>query len=270
MAPADLHLHSTASDGLLPPRDVVRMAYENEIEIIALTDHDTTDGLEEACAAGREFSIRVIPGIELSTEMDGEEIHILGYYTNPASEKLQSVLQELREARLGRIKAIIQKLNQLGFDLTWEEVSDSAADASSIGRPHVARVMVQKRYAASVSEVFGKWIGLGCPAFVNRFKLTPKRAIEVIHSVGGIAFLAHPGLLKQGISVAKSLVPAGLDGVEVFHTDHSERDNRDFLQLAKSETLYISGGSDCHGIPGDIKIGRVTISTALIQPWLKD
>lgn len=270
MAKADLHLHSTASDGCLTPREVIQMASTKEIQIVALTDHDTTEGLQEALKSGQEFSIQVIPGIELSTEEADEEIHILGYYIDYESSFLQKILDELKLARVQRTKEIIHCLQQMDFALTWDEVKGVAAGASSIGRPHVARVMVEKGYASSIEQVFAQWIGPGGPAFVKRYKLSSAKAVEIIHSAGGLAFLAHPGLLAKGIETAEKIIPLGLDGIEVFNPEHSEIQIEEFMALAKREDLYISGGSDCHGYPGDIKMGQTTVETILLHPWLKD
>lgn len=267
---ADLHLHSTASDGNLSPREVVGLAKEKGIQVISLTDHDTTQGLAEAMAAGKELSVKVIPGIELSTETQGEEIHILGYYIDHGDPGLQGVLTQLKEARVGRIKEITRRLQDLGFALTWEEVREEARGASSIGRPHVAQVMVKKGYAKSIAEVFARWIGPGKPAFVTRYKLPTAQAVELLHSAGGLAFLAHPGLLTEGIEWAEKLLSLPLDGIEVYHSEHSQAQSQEFLAWARAKNLHISGGSDCHGRPHDIKMGLVKIDIALLQSWLKD
>lgn len=265
---ADLHIHSTSSDGLLSPREIVEKARSLNLHVIAVTDHDTVDGVEEALAAGRELAVHVLPGIELSTESHGEEIHVLGYLIDYHSADLHRVLSELKQARVDRIRKIIQLLNNFGFIITWEEVT--AAGGTSLGRPHIARLMVEKGYASSIREVFSKWIGPGRPAYVQRYKLTPPQAIEIIHACNGLAFLAHPGLLKNGIEVIKSLIPFGLDGIEVFHSEHSEAQSRELIACANNEGKYVCGGSDCHGNPGELKMGHVTINTKLIAPWLKD
>ncbi|MGI6364504.1 MAG: PHP domain-containing protein [Bacillota bacterium] len=269
MAFADLHLHSTASDGNLSPRDLVGMAKAKGFAVVALTDHDTTQGLDEALTAGRDLSIQVVPGIELSTETQGQEVHILGYYIDHGDAALQQVLSQLKQARAKRIKEMVSRLQQLGFTLTWEEVREAARGASSIGRPHVAQVMVEKGHAGSMAEVFANWIGPDRPAFVPRYKLSPARAVEIIHSAGGLAFLAHPGLLTGGIEWVENLLALPLDGIEVYHSEHSEAQTKEFLALARANNLHISGGSDCHGRPHEIKMGLVKMDTVLIQSWLK-
>lgn len=266
---ADLHLHSTASDGCLTPTELVAKARELDIQVIALTDHDTTEGIEEALTAGKKYSVQVIPGIELSTELEDREIHILGYKINRFSPALQAMLNRLQEARIQRLQDITKCLRDNGFDITWQEVLALAGSTSSLGRPHVARVMVSKGYASSVRAVFAEWIGQGCPCYVKRFKLTPKDGIDIIHAAGGMAFLAHPGLILQGLTVAESLLPHGLDGVEVYHSMHSDDQVKETLAFARSEELLVSGGSDCHGI-GELKMGTVKVPIILMAGWLKD
>ncbi|HBI56851.1 MAG TPA: phosphatase [Firmicutes bacterium] len=269
MALADLHLHSTASDGLLSPAEIVAHAKVANLEVIALTDHDTTAGLNEALAAGEYHSLRVLPGIELSTDLAKEEIHILGYLLDYRNQELQELLGKIKGSRAERIKEMVSRLRNLGFDLTWQEVTAAAGKkASSLGRPHVARLMVEKGYASSIKEVFSRWIGSGCDAYVPRYKLHPAEAIEIIQQAGGLAFLAHPGLLGQE-SLIPQLAGWGLDGIEVYHPEHRSAQAKSFLKTAETLGLYVSGGSDCHGSPDGIKLGEAAISLQAI-PWIKD
>jgi len=263
--PADLHIHSTASDGLLPPAEIVKRAKALSLDLVALTDHDTTDGIQEAYEAGRKYSVQVITGIELSSEDEDQEIHILGYMFERHYPGLQSLLRKLKSARMERIRAITELLGKMGFPISWEEVVSAAQDASSIGRPHIARVMVDKGYAASIGEVFSRWIGPDGPAFVGRYKITPDQAISMIHAAGGLAFLAHPGLLQGGLNVAGKLVSLGLDGVEAFHFDHDSNLTREVLNFAARNGLFVSGGSDCHGDP--LKMGQCSIELDYLS-WL--
>lgn len=260
----DLHLHSTASDGLLAPGDLVSQAKAKGLEIIALTDHDTTSGLDEAHAAGIDCGIRVISGIELSSDLDGEEIHILGYLLDYHNQQLQELLEKIRLSRIQRINEMIKRLNTLGFDLIWEELAALGSKTSSLGRPHVARLMVKKGYASSVKEAFDHWLGFGCKAYVPRFKLHPKDAINIIHEALGLAFLAHPGLLPRN-SLVSQVAAWGLDGLEVFHPQHRQEQVQGFLQQAEALALHISGGSDFHGGPEE-NFGYIE----LYQPWLMD
>lgn len=270
MYKADLHLHSTASDGLFSPRELVNKAAALELDLISLTDHDTTQGLEEAIASGKTRAVQVIPGIEFSCEFQGEEVHILGYQFEQSCPELQRILSELKQARQNRILEITKRLQELGFKISWREVRTAATGASSVGRPHVARVMVEKGYARSRAEVFRRWLEPGCPGFIKRYKLSPAQAIDAVHGAGGFAFLAHPGLLKEGKGVAASLLTLGLDGIEVFHTEHSQEQTKEFLRFARENNLFISGGSDCHGDPEESKMGKIIVDTKLLHPWIKD
>lgn len=267
MALADLHLHSTASDGLLAPAEIVAKAKSVSLEVIALTDHDTTAGLEEALAAGEYHSLRVLPGIELSTDWANEEIHILGYLLDCRNQALQALLAEIMGSRAERIQEMVSRLRDLGFDLTWQEVTAAAGGASSLGRPHVARVMIEKGYASTIKEVFTRWIGIGGKAYVPRYKLHPAQAIKIIQRAGGLAFLAHPGLIRQK-NLLGQLAGFGLDGLEVYHPKHSPAQAKSFLKIAAAAGLYISGGSDFHGSP-DERLAEAAISLDAI-PWIKD
>ncbi|MGI6363491.1 MAG: PHP domain-containing protein [Bacillota bacterium] len=263
----DLHLHSTASDGLLSPAALVVMAKAAGLDIIALTDHDTTAGLEEARAAGASCGLRVISGIEFSTELDSAEVHILGFQVDHQHQGLHQLLEKIRLSRLRRIEQMIDRLRDLGFDLTWDEVASGASNASSLGRPHVARVMVNKGYVASVKEAFDHWLDRGRKAYVPRFKLHPAEAIAVIHESGGLAFLAHPGLLPAN-SIIAQVAAMGLDGLEAFHPQHSPEQIQAFLLQAETLALHISAGSDFHGGPGEPELGAAAVDLTL--PWLMD
>lgn len=263
----DLHLHSTASDGLLTPADLVAQAKAGGLEVIALTDHDTTAGLDEAQAAGESGGIRVIPGIELSTVLAGDEVHILGYQLDPRHQGLQQLLEKIRLSRIGRIEKMISRLNALGFKLTWEEVASLGSNASSLGRPHVARVMVEKGYVSTVKEAFDLWLDSGRKAYVPRFKLHPAEAIAIIHEARGLAFLAHPGLLKASSLIAQ-VAEFGLDGMEVYHPQHSPQQAQAFLHQAEELGLHISAGSDFHGGPEEKGLGEAAVDLPL--PWLMD
>lgn len=265
---ADLHLHSTASDGLLAPVEIVAKACAIGLDVIALTDHDSTDGLTEALAAGARYTIRVLTGIEISAELADDEIHILGYMLDYHNKDLQHLLAKMQESRMERAREMIRRLRALGFDLNMQEVISAAGKTSSLGRPHVARVMVEKGYAASLTEVFSRWLGFGQPAYVSRYKLHPSQAIEIIQHAGGLAFLAHPGLLKIEGCISQ-LAKDGLDGIEVYHPEHSSGQARSFRNTAAVLGLYISGGSDSHGSPYHNRIGQTTINIQDL-PWIKD
>jgi len=268
MGIADLHLHSTVSDGLLTPAEIVAKAKKLNLEVIALTDHDSTDGLTEALAAGARHSIRVLAGVEISAELADEEIHILGFLLDYHNQDLQQLLGKIQESRMIRVQEMVRRLQALGFDLNVQEVVAAAGKTSSLGRPHVARAMIERGYASSLTEVFSRWLGFGQPAYVSRYKLNPAQAIEIIQRAGGLAFLAHPGLLKNEDCISQ-LAKDGLDGIEVYHPEHSSVQARSFRNTAAALGLYVSGGSDSHGSPYHNRIGQTTINIQDL-PWIKD
>lgn len=266
MAVADLHIHSTASDGLLAPEAVVMAAKACGVLLIALTDHDTTAGLAAAQAAGGQAGVRVIAGLELSCDLDGAEVHILGYRIDRRSSELQTLLAQAKAARGERLQEMVRRLAAFGLELDWREIRGQTA-ADSLGRPHIARAMLAKGYVGSVKEAFSRWLGVGCPAFVPRFKLHPAEAIEIIHTAGGLAFLAHPGLLAD-VSLAPAVAKLGLDGIEIYHPQHRRQQVQHFLTLATELKLLVSGGSDFHGGPGE-RLAAASIPVADLF-WLAD
>lgn len=246
----DLHLHTTASDGQHSPSEIVAMAHRIGLNVIAITDHDTTDGLAPAIEAGRELGLRVIPGIELSAEDDAGDVHMLGYFMQPDTPALQAKLRDFREKRYDRGQIIVDKLAAMGMPLRWErivELAQSGKRPGSIGRPHIARAMVEAGYVESVKEAFDLYISNDGPAYAPRARLTPEEAIALIHSAGGAAVLAHPGLLPEPIAMIDRLAPAGLDGVEITHPKNSETVRLNARAAAARHGLLITGGSDFHG-----------------------
>jgi Predicted metal-dependent phosphoesterases (PHP family) len=262
---ADLHCHTTASDGLLTPTELVRTAAELGLKGIGVTDHDTIQGWNEAEAAGANYDIQILRGIELSTNWQGKEVHILGYEMNSTSRIFNDKLKCLREDREKRMLKILNLLNILGVHLSVKEVQQFA-HGESIGRPHIAQALVEGGYVRSVPEGFDRYIGIGAPAYVPRFKLTPEEGIKLIRAAHGVAVLAHPGVqrLEEGI---ESWVEAGLQGIEVIHSKHNADDERIFSALAKEFDLITTGGSDFHGEackPG-VKLGHWGVSIDVIQ-----
>lgn len=241
----DLHVHTRASDGLLSPEEVVYWASKKNLAAIAITDHDTIDGIQEALDYGKKYNVEVIPGIEINTDYKGSEVHILGYYIDYKDPWFKNILKKISSARFDRAKIIIEKLNKLGLSITLEEVLEISGEAS-IGRPHIARVLVNKGLAYNNKEVFDKYIGIKGPAYADRYKITPSTAIAYILKNGGIPVLAHPGLIKD-LTIIKELVDNNLQGLEVFHTKHNGDMVKFLLDLAKKYDLIITGGSDCHG-----------------------
>jgi predicted metal-dependent phosphoesterase TrpH len=242
----DLHLHSTASDGLLTPTQLVRAAQAKGLQAIALTDHDTVDGIEEANEAAQGSGVTVIPGVEISTDVPGiQELHILGYHINPQHSELRERLTELTHSRLGRARQTLDRLAQAGCPLSWDHLR-TLAKGGVIGRPHIAQALVDARYVDSVNDAFRRYLGRGASAYVQRKKLTPKQAIAMIRSAGGAPVLAHPSRLLEHIP---RLVGYGLAGIEVYYPGYPQTESRFLANLARKHKLIATGGSDFHG-PG--------------------
>lgn len=241
----DLHVHTSCSDGLLSPAEVVELAASLRLEALAVTDHDTVDGIEDALQAAHKHAVEVIPGVELSTEYDKREVHILGYWIDHKHAGLNALLQDLRQSRYERAQKIIDKLCALGFKLDCKDVLQIAGDAAP-GRLHIARALVDRGYAESVRVAFEHWLAYRRPAYVERFKLSPQEAIAAVHSAGGAAVFAHPGLTGN-IKLLDSLVRWGIKGVEVYHPEHSVLQTLRFRSMAQSRKLCVTGGSDFHG-----------------------
>jgi len=240
----DLHTHSSASDGLLSPEQLVRRAKAIGLSGIALTDHDTISGLAEALAAANECGLKLMPGVEISTEWRDNDVHILGYFVENKGP-LPSLMEQARSARLRRIQDMVAKLMEIGIDLSFDEVVAIAGDEfEALGRPHIARVLVQKKVVADVPEAFSKYLERGRPAFVPRYKLSPEQAIKAIIGSGGVAVWAHPGELADKLIL--DLTQAGLAGIEVYHPLHSDSVMAHLRDLARARSLVITGGSDAH------------------------
>jgi predicted metal-dependent phosphoesterase TrpH len=244
----DLHTHSTASDGLHQPQELVRLAHEAGLEVIGLADHDTTAGLAAAMAEGERVGVSVIPAIEINTDLPQKrsEAHMLGYLMDYEQPAFQAGLRALREARARRGERMVEKLRAMGLDVTWERVRELAGGA--VGRPHIARALMEKGYASSVSDAFDRFIGPGRPAYVPRYKLTPEDAVRLIRSVRGVPVLAHPTYI-QGLEdwLLPSLVAAGMQGLECYYGQYDDATVERLLRLADAHGLLATGGSDYHG-----------------------
>ncbi len=242
---ADLHCHTTASDGLLSPAELVQLAAQVGLKGIGITDHDTIQGWQEAEEAGANYHIQILKGIELNTNWDGKEVHILGYELDSSSDYLTDKLRDLRNAREERILKILGRFKDLGIKIAFDEVQQFA-QGESIGRPHIAQALIERGYVRDVKEGFDRYIGIGAPAYIPSYKLTPEEGIHLIREAQGVAVLAHPGVLRleEGIP---DWVKAGLQGIEVRHSQHSPDDEKKYLQIAQEYRLLTTGGSDFHG-----------------------
>ncbi|HXG72550.1 MAG TPA: PHP domain-containing protein [Gemmatimonadaceae bacterium] len=240
----DLHAHSTASDGTLPPERVVEAAGRRGLVAIALTDHDTVDGLPAACEAGERIGVRVVPGVELSAFEEDHEVHLLALHVT-RSDGLQARLSELREMRQRRAREIVAKLNSVGIAITIEDVLEQSA-GGAVGRPHVARALIARGAVTDFKDAFAQYLGAGGSAFVPKDRLSIADAIGIAHDAGAIAVWAHPGESGRRERL-EPLVAAGLDGVEVRHPSHSREDMLRLQALADFFGILPSGGSDWHG-----------------------
>lgn len=256
-ARVDLHLHTTASDGILPPEQLVQAAHTAGLSAIAVTDHDTLAGVEAARAAAAPLGIRVIPGVELSVFHDGREIHMLALHvTRP--DMLNLRLAHFRETRQARAEEIVRKLNGIGVPLPLDSVMIEAGDAA-VGRPHVARAMVSHGFVRDNHEAFDRYLGFGRAAYVAKERVTARDAIDITHEAGGLAFWAHPGNSGRRAELEK-LREMGLDGVEVRHPSHSAEDILRIGALADFLQILPSGGSDWHGTrEGPRQIGNMNV-----------
>ena len=247
MAVVDLHLHTTASDGRLTPTDLVHLVAKQGLEIVSITDHDSTEGLAEAIEAAREYpQITLIPGIEMSADIPGNEIHILAYYIQYKDKGLQDTLQNFRDDRINRAKEIVERLSGMGMEVPWERVQEIAGEGA-VGRPHIALAMVEKGYVTQTSEAFDKYLGRNGPAYSEREKLTPADAIELVRSCGGVAVLAHPSYVSDLDNVIPELKGVGLVGMEVYYAQYSAEKIQELAQMANRYGLVPCGGSDYHG-----------------------
>ena len=247
-AVVDLHLHTLASDGRLSPTELVRLAASQGLETIAVTDHDTTDGLAEAFEAAKEFpGLRIIPGIELSADVPGDEVHVLGYFINADDAELQAELQRFRAGRVDRAKTMVEKLAQLGIHVEWERVQHFAG-YGAVGRPHIAMALVEAGYCREPKDAFPEYLGRNGLAYVERVKLTPAEAVGMIRRAGGVAVLAHPAYMNDMEAGIANLSGIGLAGMEVHYAKYRDDTIRQLARLARQYELIPCGGSDYHGM----------------------
>jgi len=241
---ADLHIHTNYSDGIHTPRKILTLAAKKDLSIISITDHDTIFGCAEAIELAPEFNIEVIPGVELSTYFDNDEIHLLAYLFDMNSPAFTSLLDTLYDGRLHRARRICKRLTIIGIDISIEEVLE-VSGSSAVGRPHIASVLVKKGFAKNFHDAFNKYLAKDSPCYVAKENLRTYDAIKAVHDAGGVSFVAHPGMIDE--TILKKLVRGGLNGVEVIHPSLKARHTRDLKKFVKSYELLESGGSDYHG-----------------------
>ena len=265
MAGIDLHAHSDRSDGTFTPGELVRLAADRALDVVALTDHDTTDGLDEAAATGREVGVEVVPGVEFSAEYVGTSVHVLCYWPDVDDPGLREELERLRDTRLRRGELMVEKLQALGLPISFDRVR-AIAGGGNIVRPHVAQAMVEAGIVENEKEAFERYIADGGPASVPKHALDPVDAVGLIDGAGGVCVLAHPGMWGDQTSVPDELIErmaaAGMAGLEVDHCDHTPEQRSYYRALADRLGLVATGGSDCHGARYD----PVRLGSALTSP----
>ena len=261
---ADLHLHTAFSDGTYTPEELVAESGRQGLSCIAVVDHDTVDGVGLTIEAGLRNGVEALPGIELTAEYDGLEVHILGYLVDYRQKVLKERLDILKNNRVDRIHKMVDKLKAIGITLPAQAVFD-IAKGGAVGRLHVARAMVKQGVVGNVNEAFTRYIGDRSPAYICGFRFEPKEAIRLIRSVGGIPVLAHPYQLRRD-ELIPEFVACGLMGLEVYYPEHTQSMVNFYLRLAQKYNLLVTGGSDCHGTAKpEVKIGSIKIHYALVE-----
>ena len=274
MNQVDLHCHTTASDGVLSPAALVARGAGLGLKVIAITDHDSTDGVAEAMAAGTKYGVVVIPGVEINTDVPGSEVHILGYFVDHADSALNETLLRLRDGRVDRARRMAELLSAMGAPVRLERILELAGDGA-VCRPHVARALVEAGHAATFQDAFERYIGRNGPAYVERLKLTPLEACDLIRKARGLPVLAHPvyfdhfGKIKAAFDLDLGLVQlkaAGLVGIEVYYPGYDAIAIEYLLSQARVHGLLVTGGTDFHGIrPNEIDLGGVYVPTKAVR-----
>lgn len=267
----DMHMHSTASDGTLSPRELARACKDAGLEYCALTDHDTVDGVKDYLYEAKKLGLYALPAIEFSTQYDGE-LHILGYGIDIDNEEFKNELEYLASTRELRVHKMVKKLDDAGYHITVDRVREIAGQGV-MGRPHIGAALAEKGYCKDVSDAFKRFLSKGCPGYIERHCITSERAISLIKAAGGIAVFAHPGITNDPNTPAlvARLVTEGISGIEVYYPTHTDEQISQYLALAKLHRLYVTCGSDFHGITrrtaaiGCEKRGDLDMKKSVIQ-----
>jgi predicted metal-dependent phosphoesterase TrpH len=261
---ADLHMHTSFSDGTYSPEELAAHGKKHNLAAMALTDHDTVEGCARMATACNSLGIEFINGTELTAELNGIELHLIGYFVDTNNSRLLSEIAEFQRVRQERIHDMVARLNRMNIPLTAQSVF-AIANCQSPGRPHVGRALVKAGLCGSMDEAFDRFLKKGRPAYVPKAKMSALHAVELIHQAGGLAVMAHPAL-NESDSVIPVLVNAGVDGIECFHTKHSPADSKHYLNVANKYGLLVTGGSDCHGMSkGRPLIGTVKLPYEYVQ-----
>jgi 3',5'-nucleoside bisphosphate phosphatase len=262
---ADLHLHTTYSDGALSPLELVQRAQTFNLSVISITDHDNVGALDEAIEAGKQLGVEVIPGLELSVTLNEKDIHLLAYFFDYTNQHLLDYLTFFRYERLKRAERIVQKLNEINIPLKLDAVLDQAG-IGSVGRPHIASALLEEGLTGTYHEAFMKYIGVGAPAYEKKYQLTPVEATKLISQSGGLSFLAHPGKYTTEVELS-TLIQSGVDGIEVVHPSHNEARQEFYRGVVHQYFLLECGGSDFHGGKknDDETLGTYTVSLEIVE-----
>lgn len=261
----DLHVHTTASDGLLTPEEVVEIAAREGLSALSITDHDTIDGYSAVAEKAEELGVELVPGVELSVAHKGEDFHLLGYLIDCENPQFLKKISSFQEERRIRGEKMVEKLNELGIDLSMETVKNIAGK-SSVGRPHLADALLKEEFVHTYEEAFARYLGYHAQAYVPKKFLTPKEGIELVHLVRGVAVFAHPGTSRMAQQAIYDFLPMGLDGIEAYHYKHDRETTKHLVNLAKKLGLIFTGGSDCHGRRKDkTLIGTVKVPYSCLE-----
>ena len=264
----DLHMHTSHSDGALSSIELVQKVASAGLSLISITDHDSINGIEEAIECGKDLGVEVIPGVEISTDINDKEIHLLGYFIDIKSEELLKYLSFFRDERFHRASRIVKKLQKLGFNITIDDVMDQA-NKSSVGRPHIAYAMVELGLIGNYYEAFEKYIGDRGPAYERKIHVSPQSALKLINDASGLSFIAHPGFMDEVTLL--HLIKAGIDGIEVIHPSHKPFQTKFYKGIVSQYCLLESGGSDFHGGKkgDDENLGNFYISQVQVEAMKK-
>lgn len=268
MRSADLHLHTTHSDGIRSSREVVDLASAHGLSIIAISDHDNLGAYFEAHEYAHSRGIKLIPAVELSTDIDGQDVHLLAYCFDPNAAELQSQLDDFRSRRLRRGARMVDRLIALGLPITHERVDEIRGDAS-LGRPHIARALLESKVVKSIEEAFDTLLSPGKPGYVETPRMKAFEAIAIVHRAGGVVSIAHPSVYKNYRQIVTSLVTQGVDGIEAFHPDVPSFDSDHFVALARERDLVVTGGSDDHGFEDKMAMGKVRLTEPHLSRFLE-
>lgn len=264
----DLHTHTIFSDGIYSPFELIKLANQNGISALSITDHDTIYGYEEALNFAKDFGIELIPGVEISTDIDDKEIHLLALFIDPKNEELRKYLTFFRDERFYRAKRIVGKLRNLGLQITIDDVMAQAKN-SAVGRPHIAYALIELGLVKNYQEAFDRYIGDYSPAFERKIHVSVQSALKLISDSGGLSFVAHPGNMKEHFLIR--LINAGIDGIEVIHPSHSENQVQFYRGIVNQYCLLETGGSDFHGGKklDNENLGKYYITTSNLEAMKK-